>query len=293
MANAADAALESLSRAERPARMLLEGVLVVLLAILAARLVWLIFYPVSSVASFTDRPLAAPMTGTSSAFSLAADRTIIMRTNPFKSDSVGPILEAVPETNLNLQLDGLRMSDEGGSAGNAIIRTPNGIAKNYRVGDEIIAGVALEQIFSDRVIISRDGATETLMRGGRGEGLSVISDDSQAITPGEVETTTNDPTLPPITARIAGPEVLFTSLTAGPARTDAGLQGYRLSPRGDAAAMRGAGLEPGDVLLQFNGTSVAELDIDELLSRLGEVDLAILRVDRNGTERTIRLEIGE
>ena len=57
--------------------------------------------------------------------------------------------------------------------------------------------------------------------------------------------------------------------------------------------MRQAGFEPGDVLLQFNGTSVANIDVDNLFSELEGLETAILRVDRNGTERPFRLELGE
>ena len=87
--------------------------------------------------------------------------------------------------------------------------------------------------------------------------------------------------------------MLFTAMTIAPTRLDTGEDGYRLSPRGDAQIMRQAGFEPGDVLLRFNGTSVANIDVDNLFGELESIDTAILKVDRNGTERTIRLELGE
>ena len=189
------------------------------------------------------------------------------------------------------------MSDNSSVLGNAIIRAQSGIASNYQVGDEIIAGVTLERILSDRVIINRDGVSETLMLGGRGAGLSVISDDSQTVATGTTANTSGDPSsqvsLPPITGRVAGPDVLFTAMSIASVRLDSGAEGYRLSPRGSVEIMRQAGFEPGDVLLQINGTSVANIDVDSVLGELESVDTAILRVDRDGTERTIRLELGE
>lgn len=297
MASAVDTALEKMSDFERPVRWVFEIGLVILLAILVARLIWLVIYPVGSVAFFTDRPLASPISGSSGALSLSVDRTIILSSNPFETDGVEDVVVAVPETNLNIQLDGLRMSSEGNIAGNAIIRTPRGDAQNFRVGDEIIPGVTLERILSDRVIINRDGATETLMLGGRGAGLSVIGDESQAVSAiSSSASSANVPapaSAPPITGQIAGPEVLFTAMSAALVQQDNGVSGYQLSARGDVQTMRRAGFEPGDILLQINGTSVAEADLEELLERFGQVETAILRVNRGGIDRTIRLEIGE
>ena len=178
MASAFDTALEKISDFERPVRLALEILLAAVLAFVAARLIWLVISPLDSVATFTDRPLASPISGASGAISLSVDRSILISNNPFASDAPEEVVVSAPETSLNLQLDGLRMSDSDSVLSNAIIRTQSGIAKNFRVGDEIIAGVTLERILSDRVIISRDGISETLMRGGKGAGLSVISDDS-------------------------------------------------------------------------------------------------------------------
>lgn len=297
MASAVDTALEKISNFERPIRWVFEIGLAILLAIIAARLVWLVAFPTGSVATFTDRPLASPISGNSSALSISVDRTIILSSNPFETDAIDEVIAAVPETSLNIQLIGLRMSSEGDIAGNAIIRNPRGETENFRVGDEIIPGVTLERILSDRVIINRDGATETLMRGGRSAGLSVIGDEADAVL-AVPRTSSNTPpqaqvSAPPITGQIAGPEFLFTAMSATFVEQDDGVRGYQLSARGNAETMRLAGFEPGDILLQINGTSVAEADLDELLERFGQAEAAILRVNRDGIDRTIRLEIGE
>ena len=296
MASALNTALEKISGFERPVRLALEILLAAVLAFIAARLIWLVVSPANAVATFTDRPLASPISGPSGAISLSVDRTVLISNNPFATTELEEVLVSAPETSLNLQLDGLRMSDSESVLSNAIIRTQNGIAKNFRVGDEIIAGVTLERILSDRVIINRDGVSETLMRGGKGAGLSVISDDSQAITALASEQNSRtevEASLPPIAGRVAGPDLLFTAMSIAPTRLDNGAEGYRVSPRGDAGVMRQAGFEPGDVLLLFNGTSVSNIDVDNLFGELENIDTAILRVDRNGTERTIRLELGE
>lgn len=278
-------------------RSIVEVIMVVLLALVSSRLVWLIAYPSGAVADFVDRPLPAPIASTSGGLSVSVDRTIILQNNPFASDVEDEVIVTAPETSLNLQLDGLRMSNVADVSGNAIIRTPNGQSENYQIGDEIIAGVTLERILSDRVIINRDGANETLMLGGRQAGLSVIGDESMVTSPvanlDQASATASAPDLPEIAGRIVGPEILFTSMRAEPARTERGATGYRLLARGDAALMRDAGFEPGDILLQFNNTSVTDTDLEELFDRFGQVQSATLLIERDGVDRIIRLSIGE
>jgi len=297
MASAADTALERLRMVERPVRLSIEIALIIALALLVARLVWVIASPTDSVANAVDRPLPAPMRGAASSLALSTDRSVLVTQNPFDTDEVGLIVEDVPETSLNLHLDGLRMSTDSNNDGNAIIRTPDGIGKNFSIGDEILGGVTLKRILSDRVIINRDGADETLMLGGRGAGLSVISDDSQiaATNTESAPTQTAEPAPDQgiIEGQLAGPDVLFGAINAGPVMTNGSVAGYRLNPLGSAETMRQAGLEPGDVLLQINGTSVANLDISDVIDRISAIETAELEIIRNGTPRIVRLKFGE
>ena len=287
----------AIERFHRPVRATIEVILVISLALLVARLAWLVISPSDAVATYTQRPLPAPMRGAANTLAVASDRTLLVKTNPFERGDGEVIVQDVPETNLNLKLDGLRMSTEGGESGNAIIRTPDGIGKNYSVGEEIIAGVTLERILSDRVIINRDGANEILMLGGRGAGLSVITDDSQTVTSTEVgERVENNPPSPEpaiIEAQIDAPEVLLSGVNAGPVRINGQISGYRLDPIGDPGIMRQAGLSPGDVLLRINGTSVARLDTSDVIDRIIAAETVEMTVNRNGSEQTIRLRFGE
>lgn len=298
MPSAAQTALEKLSEAERPLRLAVEFILIVVLALLAARLIWIIASPSDSVATYTERPLPSPMRSAGSTLAISTDRTVLINQNPFDQGEEEIIVQDVPETSLNLQLDGLRMSTEGGGAGNAVIRTPDGTGSNYRVGDQILPGVTLERILSDRVIINRDGADETLMLGGRGAGLSVISDDSRVVSDaGSVGASANaggEATTPSeLSGRLAGPEELFGAINAGPVMTNGSVSGYRLNPTGSADIMRRAGLEPGDVLLQINGTSVSNLDMSDVIDRISSMQTVMLELNRNGSPRTVRLSFGE
>jgi general secretion pathway protein C len=291
---AADTALEGLVRLERPLRRVVECVLVAVLALLVARLAWLVIAPSDAVASFTERPLPSPIRGLSGGVGLSADRTMLLQANPFDQDDVELVVPDAPETTLNLRLDGLRMSTQGGEAGNAIIRTPDGRGENYSVGDEILAGVRLDRILSDRVIINRDGASETLMLGGRGAGLSVISDESLASASAGSGTANDGSRNSVIDGYLASPSLFFGNINAALVRNGGAMSGYRLSPTGGGAEiMRQAGLEPGDVLLQVNGTSATQLDINDMVDRMMGADSVDLQVSRDGTERTIRLRFGD
>lgn len=297
MTTAADTALEVLARSERPLRFSIEALAVISLAYLVARLVWLVLAPSAAVATYTDRPLPSPLQGAQGGIALSADRTILVRSNPFDQGETDLEIPDAPETSLNLQLDGLRMSTMSGEAGNAIIRTPDGRGQNFAVGDEILAGVTLQRILSNRVIINRDGASETLMLGGRGAGLSVISDDSRGPTLesrlASDETPDRRQESEIIEGRLAGPELFFGNINATLVRHGGAASGYRLDPIGDAAILRQAGLEPGDMLLQINGAPAAGLDINEMLDQMRSAETLELRVNRNGSDRTIRLRFGE
>ena len=299
MASAADTALEKLSMIERPARLIIELGLVIFLALLAARLAWTVIAPTESVADFANRPLPSPMQASSSSLTIAADRTVLIRDNPFSQGNAEPVIVDAPETSLNLKLIGLRMSTEGTDAGNAIITTPNGRVENFSVGEEIIAGVSLERILSDRIIISRDGASETLMLGGRGAGLSVITDDSRtidanALNVGEVDQSQNLNTESSQNiGQLAGPEEFFGAVSASPELQDGTLVGYRLSPIGATDTMRRAGLEPGDILQSIDGVPVTDLNVSGLLDSISEIETAELLVNRDGSTQTVRLSFGE
>ncbi len=300
MASAAQTALERLSAIERPVRLIVEIVLIFCLALLIARMGWLIISPEDSVARFTDRPLPSPLEGKAGALGLVTDRTVLIRANPFRQgESDAIIVEEAPETTLNLKLDGLRASTGQEDSGTAIIRGPNGVGKGYSVGDEILAGVTLRRILSDRVIIDRDGASETLMRGDRNSGLTVIGDGSQVAAdrsagePSSLNSNAGAAQPQTIEREITDPEALLSSVSVQPVEENGRISGYRLTPLGSSDTMAAAGLRPGDVLLQINGASVANRDLPDLIAEIGSRETAELQIERDGSVQTIRLSFKE
>ncbi len=279
---------EELRRFVQPARVLIELGLVLLVAVIVARLVWLIVAPQASVSVLEQRPLPSPIMLTVQAVS--ADRSALIRRNPFASGTVSEIPDA-PETQLNLHLAGVFMSTDS-FGGTAQITTPDNQTSRFTIDSEILPGVSLQRVLSDRVILQRNGESETLMLGGRTGGLSVIGDGSLASTPA-LSQPSSATSSSEIDGQIADPDVLLQVVQPSPVERNGRLYGYVLSSRGSANEMVAAGLAPGDVLLEINGTSVSELDVNELANEIGNNNVAILRIERDGNLQTVRLKFDE
>ena len=100
----------------------------------------------------------------------ATDWTVFASFNPFYRDQKIEAVEdtalaAARETNLDLELFGIRYSPDGD--GVAIIRTPDKQQGAFRAGDEIFNGVVLNRVLEDRVAIERSGVLEVLTFAGQ------------------------------------------------------------------------------------------------------------------------------
>ena len=71
------------------------------------------------------------------------------------------IIEALPETKLNLTLAGLFTSPNQQDAG-AIILDDRKQSQYFSTGEELPGGVTLQSVHKDRVVINRNGMYETL-----------------------------------------------------------------------------------------------------------------------------------
>ncbi len=262
--------------------------LVLVLAWLVARLFWLFMSPGPAVSDLRPQPLPSPVQ-TSSGSEVRADLSLIMTQNPFQAaETEAAIVTDAPETDLNLKLSALFMST-GEGVSSATIITPDNETTRYELGDEILPGVILERVLSDRAIISRDGREETIMRSGRASGLSVIGDpDTVRTDAGQVTTETAPLFRPGISAR-----TLIAGLVVEAQQENGATTSLLLQPRGDATLMNSAGLEPGDRLVSVNGTRVAELDPSALASRLSSGGTTAITIIRAGETRTVDIRFEE
>lgn len=269
-------------------RIALEFALVILAAFLVAKLAWLLVAPGERVSTLTARPLPVPLQQAGGP-DVRADLSLLMTTNPFQADTeVETDIPDAPETQLNLKLAALFMST-GEAGGSATIVTPDNTSTRFELGDEILPGVRLERILSDRVIISREGREEMLMRGGREPGLSVIGDSTDS------RTATNK--VGQAAPQLYEPGVAATTLIAAldlvPQEQNGRLSSVLLRPRGDSSLMQSAGLEPGDRLVEVNGAPVSDVDLPSLAAELGSVGTARVTVIRNGTSQSLDIRFEE
>lgn len=244
-----------------------------LLSVLAwqiARLIWAIVTPVSPLGDWRAAANAA----------IAPPPGVLGTFDPFfrLSGESGP----VTVTDLNLKLFGVR-ADQATGKGSAIIGLPDGTQASIAVGEEIAPGVTLQAVGLDAVTILRNGSRQML-----------YLDQSQPA--GGVAPPPGAPAqgLPPGLPEVNGvaPATLAAQIGASPRIRGGRVDGVTLQPRGDGAAFRAAGLQPGDVLLSVNGTRIAGVpDIAALPELVGRSPQATIEVERGGQATTLSVGI--
>jgi len=122
----------------------LEVVLIVFVAVQAARLFWIVVTPATPLGEIRKAPQ-----------DLAANPDF----DPFFRSHAAPGAAVV--TSLALKLFGTRV-DEAMGGGSAIIETPDGIQSSFLVGEEIVPGVKLKSVSYDSATIDRGGANEQI-----------------------------------------------------------------------------------------------------------------------------------
>jgi general secretion pathway protein C len=234
----------------------LYWLLVALLVLQCVRLFWAVVTPVSPVGKWhSAKPLAA-ITGAPGF-------------DPFFRTSGGSAPTAAV-TSLALKLFGTRI-DYASGRGSAIIATPDGIQSSFAVGDEITPGVKLKEVGGDFVVLDRGGTAEQL-----------FLDQS---TPAPVAVPTG--AVPPLAASTAAPagQAVTDAVSFQPRMSGSEMSGLILTPKGDGAAFKSAGLEPGDILLAVDGKRVQSITDFPSLPTSGSGP--VLQVERAGRTITV------
>jgi general secretion pathway protein C len=126
----------------------IEGALVAVLAVQAARLFWAIAAPLGPVGAWqVPQPSAV------------YDPALPARFDPFfrLARAAGPVVV----TSVPLTLFGVRV-DQASGRGAAIIATPDGVQSSFAIGDAIMPGIILKAVAVDGVTIDRGGISEQL-----------------------------------------------------------------------------------------------------------------------------------
>ncbi len=129
-----------------------ELLLLVLLAVQAARLFWALLTPLGPVGEYRALNTAIPLQQSVGA---------LASFDPFFRQTAGAAAARVTVTALDIRLFGT-LEDRATGRGSAIIGTADGRQTSYRVGEEIMPGVVLTAVAFDHVTITRAGVAEQL-----------------------------------------------------------------------------------------------------------------------------------
>ena len=269
--------------AARPDRVrsAVEVALALLLAVQLGRLVWIVAEP---------RDAAASMASSSAAVS-PADPAVFQRFDAFfRTGGQSSLAEASAAGSGQMRLYGLRSDGSGG--GSAIIGLADGRQVSVGVGEEVEPGLILRGVGPDYVTLARGASLSRLIFSDVPVGVAP----APPPPPGPQIVTPPPPPPPPAvtpTAASVDPAQLITQAGLRPRMRGLRLDGFTVSASGDAALLRAAGLQAGDVILAINGQSLDSLErIAALRGQLANSSGAELRYERDGTVQTSTIGTG-
>lgn len=243
---------------------LFTGAVVVSVAVALAGLTWRLF----DLA--THRAPAPPPAGFLAPAQARTDITPILSLAPFGVERGGDLRP----TTLPLELRGVLLAMPV-AASTALIAATGGAPLAYRAGQAIPAGATIETIRIDSVIL-RVGAHRELLTFPK---AAAAPETAPAPPPASPAATPEAGS--PAAQTAASPQALLDSLGAAPVNG-----GYRIGDSLSATA-RQAGLLPGDVIDQVNGTLLGNPAMDRqtlaMAARSGELRVALIRKGRRTT----------
>lgn len=262
------------------------AILVIAIAYQLAALTWTL------VPGSTPSTAPAPRPVTPNGAPATTDYSVLLDSDLFGPEAektgavvVAPVVEA-PDTTLSLTLRGI-LSKEGDPAGSVIIESRSE-SKTYYVGQEINGadGATLHSVYSDRVLLDRNGRLETLR----------LPKDLTASTGGAPMAM---PSLPQTQAQSAPLREILSENAArlqdiirpAPHVQEGQIVGFRVNPGRDRAAFEALGFQPGDVVTDVNGTVLDDVSQGlQIFQSLGESTQANVTVLRDGVPQVIVID---
>ncbi|HEX5679063.1 MAG TPA: type II secretion system protein GspC [Alcanivorax sp.] len=263
-------------KGERWLRAILALLLVVFLAYLIARTVWMLWYgPRDSLpeSDLQQVAVAGAQNGNSSVSASQVQSWNLF--GVYQAEPGGPDDRPVdaPDTRLSLELLGLFQTRDRGRS-SAIIAEKGKDAELFHIGDAIPGNAELEEIYADRVILRRQGRLETL----RLNEIKGLAGGVAQVTEPAPETQAPSPQTDLARQRTA----LIRQLGLQPV-TEGAAQGYRIGEQAPKQLIEQVGLNQGDVVVSVNGYPLG----DE------ESDLAALRSYLDSQSASIVVQRGE
>lgn len=179
------------------------------------------------------------------------------------------------------KLFGLRAASDGGSA---ILQSGEGRQVAYRAGDRIAAGLVLDRVAPDHVLLRTPTGVQRLEPAARAAGHAGQAASGAAAMPAVVDPVPSAPVA-------ADPAGLLAAAGLQPRQQDGQVSGYLFTAQGDDPLLRQAGLRPGDVLLSVNGLAAGPEGLQELMQGQGGTPRqATLTFERDGQVHRLTLE---
>jgi len=212
-----------------------------------------------------------------------------------------------PATTLKLTLRGTLALAEA-KLGIAMIEDEHGVERAYKVGEDVGDGAKLAEVYTDHVVLSHEGASET---------LNLLVPEAHAPAPdaaprraaanaaGTAKGTATPIFVPPQMAHGAldwtrtqqnlrlDPAALAKQVHVEPVFVNGKISGARLSGGGDVVAlMSQAGLKPTDTITAVNGTTITGLpNPQQFMDNLKNASSLQVTVMRNGKPATLTLTL--
>ncbi|TXH04928.1 MAG: type II secretion system protein GspC [Nevskiaceae bacterium] len=192
-------------------------------------------------------------------------------------------LAAAPDTRLNLTLMGIFAGDRK-SESRAVIAQQNGDEQPYAIGDQVVNGVSLQAIFPDRVILSRNGALETLK-------LDKDKPSGDFVATGSTyNTATANQIAQARQEMLQDPNKAAEYIRVQPVNESGKMRGYRVYPGQNQALFNTAGLRPGDLVTSVNGIELDDTQKAlQMLNDLSKASSVTVVVERAGQPQTLNV----
>ena len=273
-------------------------VLIVLIAITAARIIWLLIPSGSTelppVESQHTSNSASGNKQTADFNAILSARLFGERTND-EPVEIDPMV--APETSLNLTLTGIFASTDPEQS-RALIKDESGKQRPYAVGDDIPGNAKLYSIHNDRVLLERKGRYETLRL--EQEKLTAAGGSSGRASPPRLGGTSSvsGNTLTQLSE--VREQLLHDPTKAGeyirvqPVYNQGQLQGYRVYPGKNRQLFKDVGLRAGEMVTSVNGVQLDDpTRALQMLTELSSSTQMSLTLERAGQSRTVNINLNQ
>ncbi|KHT61763.1 general secretion pathway protein GspC [Photobacterium gaetbulicola] len=276
---------------------LLTWVLVVMLAWVVGRMVWLALQPTQTPARWQASTVAV----SSGAGNDRAEVAKVLNMNLFGRyqenapvvERKQPVKQDAPQTRLSLTLVGLVASSNPQTA--LAVITHRGKQNTYGLNEAIEGTRAtLQAVYPDRVIIRNSGRDETLML----DGVDFNKTSQRSVQPSRPAPSRAEPEEPSSDLSrikqeiLEKPQTLFSYIRLSQVKRDGELVGYRVNPGKDRALFDAVGLQANDLAVSLNGNDLTDAAVmAKLWTELSDASDFTLTVEREGQLHDIYIEL--